>query len=166
MLVKLYTLPDLEDVLTRQKKAGVDIRRALAPEKHIVVDWVKETYDAYWASECETTFSRQPVSCFIAVENCRIHGFACHDATCKNFFGPSGVSEQCRGQGIGKALLLACLHAMKSEGYAYAIVGGVGPAEFYAKTVGAVEIKDSTPGIYRDLLKLRKKTENDMGINN
>ena len=26
--------------------------------------------------------------------------------------------------------------------------GGVGPAEFYAKTVGAVAIEGSTPGIY------------------
>jgi hypothetical protein len=48
---------------------------------------------------------------------------------------------------------LACLQAMRAEGYAYAIIGGVGPAEFYAKTVGAVEIEGSTPGIYRGQLK-------------
>jgi hypothetical protein len=37
---------------------------------------------------------------------------------------------------------------MKEMGYAYAIIGGVGPKEFYAKTVGAIEIPDSAPGIY------------------
>ena len=37
-------------------------------------------------------------------------------------------------------------------GYAYGIIGGVGPAEFYAKTVGATLIPDSTPGIYTDML--------------
>ena len=34
------------------------------------------------------------------------------------------------------------------------IIGGVGPAEFYAKIVGATIIEDSTPGMYRGLLPL------------
>ena len=153
MLVKLYTLPDVEEVLAQQRNAGVEIRRALALEKQIVVDWVKQTFQAYWASECDVTFAHQPVSCFLAVENGQLLGFACYDATCRNFFGPTGVSESCRGRGIGKALLLVCLHAMRADGYAYAIIGGVGPAEFYAKTVGAVEIEGSTPGIYGGMLK-------------
>ena len=38
------------------------------------------------------------------------------------------------------------------QGYGYAIIGGVGPAEFYAKTVGAIPIEGSEPGIYRGLL--------------
>ncbi len=153
MLVKLYTLPELEELLVQQKEAGVEIRRALAPEKNIVVDWVKNTYALYWVNECEVAFARQPVSCFIAVENAQLLGFACYDATCKNFFGPTGVKENSQGRGIGKALLLACLHAMKAEGYAYAIIGGVGPAKFYSKIVGAIEIEGSDPGIYRNLLK-------------
>ena len=52
-----------------------------------------------------------------------IVGFACYDATCMNFFGPTGVKESERGKGVGKALLLAALHAMKEQGYAYAIIG-------------------------------------------
>jgi len=153
MLVKLYTLPDVEEVLAEQRNVGVEIRRALALEKQIVVDWVKQTFQAYWASECDVAFAHQPVACFIAVENGQLLGFACYDATCRNFFGPTGVSESCRGRGIGKALLLVCLHAMRADGYAYAIIGGVGPAEFYAKTIGAVEIEGSTPGIYGGMLK-------------
>ncbi len=38
------------------------------------------------------------------------------------------------------------------EGYAYAIIGGAGPTEFYTKAVGAVAIEGSTPGIYRGVL--------------
>jgi len=49
-------------------------------------------------------------------------------------------------------LLLRSLRAMRDEGYVYAIIGGVGPAEFYEKCVGATLIEGSTPGIYRDLL--------------
>lgn len=153
MLVKLYTLPGLEDMLTEQQRTGVTIRRALVLEKHFVVDWVHEKFSPGWGNECEIAFSRQPVSCFIAVEQGQILGFACHDTTYRNFFGPTGVSEQARGRGIGKALLLVCLHAMKAQGYAYAIIGWVGPAEFYTKAVGAVEIEGSSPGIYAGILK-------------
>jgi len=59
--------------------------------------------------------------------------------------------EDEQGKGIGKALLLASLHALRNEGYAYAIIGGVGPESFYQKTVGAVLIDGSTPGIYKDI---------------
>ena len=153
MLVKLYTLPPLEPVLQQQQAAGIDIRRALANEKYLVVDWVRRNFYPNWVSECEVAFTRQPVSCFIAVEQGQLIGFACHDATYRNFFGPTGVSEQVRGRGVGKALLLACLHAMAAQGYGYAIIGWVGPAEFYTKTVGAVEIEGSDPGIYRGMLR-------------
>jgi hypothetical protein len=42
---------------------------------------------------------------------------------------------------------------MAGQGYAYAIIGGVGPVEFYAKTVGAIVIAGSQPGIYGGMLK-------------
>jgi hypothetical protein len=42
---------------------------------------------------------------------------------------------------------------MLAQGYGYAIIGGVGPAEFYTKIAGATIIEGSSPGIYRGLLK-------------
>jgi hypothetical protein len=42
---------------------------------------------------------------------------------------------------------------MAAKGYAYAIIGGAGPTEFYANAVGAVPIEGSDTGIYRDRLK-------------
>jgi len=42
---------------------------------------------------------------------------------------------------------------MREAGFVYAIIGGVGPVEFYEKCVGAKLIPDSTPGIYRYSLK-------------
>jgi GNAT superfamily N-acetyltransferase len=153
MLVKLYELPDLEPILAEQRAAGVDIRRAIAPEKHVVVEWAREHFSETWASECDVAFTNHPVSCYIAVENEQLLGFGCYEATCKDFFGPTGVLESTRGRGIGKALLIVCLHALREMGYGYAVIGGAGPTQFYEKTVGAVIIPDSTPGVYRGLLK-------------
>ena len=98
--------------------------------------------------EVEAAFKHEPPTCYIAVRGNAVLGFACYDVTCLNFFGPEGVAAGERGKGIGRALLLATLHAQRAQGYAYSIIGGVGPAEFYAKTVGAVAIAGSTPGIY------------------
>jgi len=152
MLVKLYDLPDSHETLSRLAAAGVSVRRALPPEKHKVLDWIRGNFSEAWASETDVSFARRPVSCFIAIEQKRLVGFACHDAACLNFFGPTGVDASSRGRGIGAALLLACLGDMRHHGFGYAITGGVGPADFYSKTVGAIPIEGSQPGIYRGLL--------------
>ncbi len=153
MLVRHYELPQMSARVTALHEAGIEVRRALAPEKHVVVSWVRETFGDAWASECEVSFGRLPISCFRAQRAQEVLGFACYDATAKAFFGPTGVLERERKRGIGTALLLMTLHAMAAEGYAYAIIGGVGPADFYAKTAGAVPIAGSTPGIYADFLR-------------
>ena len=152
MLVKLYDLPKVESLIKDLKDQGIAIRIAMSYEKHLVVEWVRGLFGQGWASECDVAFSNHPISCFIATEQGKILGFACYHSACKNFFGPTGVTETKRGLGAGKALCLSCLHAMAAEGYAYAIIGGVGPVEFYARTVGATTIEGSSPGIYCDLL--------------
>ncbi len=153
MLVKLYELPNHNKLIDELENQGILIRKVLPPEKHIVVNWVKDNFNQSWASECDVAISNKPVSCYIAVYNKGVLGFACYDTTCKDFFGPTGVSESARGQGIGKALLLTSLKALQEMGYAYAIIGGAGPTEFYQKICGASIIEDSTPGIYKDMLK-------------
>jgi GNAT superfamily N-acetyltransferase len=152
MLVKLYELPPLEAVLQQQLEQGILIRRAIAPEKHHILNWIRDHFSEVWVSECDTTFGHLPVGCFIAIDNGTLMGFACYDATARGFFGPTGVDEKAQGRGIGKALLLAALHDMYNQGYGYGIIGGVGPAEFYAKIVGATIIEGSSPGVYKTLL--------------
>ena len=148
MLVKLYNLPPLFPILEKNHHIGIQIRRPNSWEKATLLKWVKTNFNDRWAYECEATFITLPPSSFIAEKNNDIIGFASYDGTAKNFFGPTGVSEKARGQGIGTALLMACLHAMKEAGYGYAIIGGVGPASFYAKTVGATLIEGSNLSIY------------------
>ena len=152
MLVKLWELPPLEPAIEDAAARGVVVRRALAPEKPVVLDWMHAHFPA-WAAEVDVAFSRQPVACFVAVRDGLLIGFACHDAIAPDFFGPTAVLESARGQGLGRALALAAMHALKAQGYAYAIVGGVGPAAFYEKALGATAIPGSAPGIYAGMLK-------------
>ena len=154
MLVKLWELPPLEPALAGAAARGIVVRRALAPEKPVVLDWTRAHFAA-WAPEVDVAFARLPVACFLAVRGSEIVGFACHDAIAPDFFGPTGVAEAARGQGVGRALAVAAMHALKAQGYAYAIVGGVGPAAFYEKAFGATPIAGSTPGLYANMLTRR-----------
>lgn len=152
-LVNLSLLAADPELDARVRDAGVTIRRALAPELELVTGWVRQKFSAGWSSETTVAFARQPVSCFLATWEEKLVGFACHESIARGFFGPTGVDEAVRGQGIGHALLLASLLDLKTMGYAYAIIGDVGPSEFYERTVGATQIPNSEPGIYAGLLK-------------
>jgi len=153
MLVKLYEIQDDWSFLSEQDRLGIAIRKPIGTEKHYLVDWVREKFSDAWASETDMAFSNWPISCFVAIKGQTPIGFACYDATGLGFFGPIGVDEPYRGSSTGKALLLACLLDMKLKGYGYAIIGSIGPAEFYRKAVGAVEIPDSTPSVWKDWLR-------------
>ena len=153
LLVKLYELPPLEPALEKPKQNGVEIRRAIAPEKYLVCAFAREHFSESWASEIEVGFCHVPVGVFVATKDGRCVGFACYDTTMRGFFGPVGVDESQRNQGIGAALSLAALHAMKQDGYGYAIIGWAGPVDFYARMCGASVIENSSPGVYRGLLR-------------
>lgn len=153
LLVKLYELPALDAVLEKPKQSGVDIRRAIAPEKHLICAWARTHFSEGWASEIEVGFAQTPTGVFVATKNGKCVGFACYDATCRGFFGPVGVDKAERGSGIGAALTLTALHAMRDVGYGYAIIGAAGPVDFYARLCGATVIEGSVPGVYRGLLK-------------
>lgn len=141
MLVNLYRLPE------ETPPDGVTIARVLPPDRHRVLAWVREHFSAGWESECAQALSAQPNTCFIAKKDGACVGFACYDATARGYFGPIGVDESLRGSGIGRALLLRCLYAMREAGYGYAVIGWcTEAADFYAHTVGAIPIPDSEAG--------------------
>jgi GNAT superfamily N-acetyltransferase len=152
MLVRLYELPDAGEIYAGVEDQGITLRRARAYERHIVAAWVAEHFSPKWESEVKVALSRQPVSCYIATRDKEILGFACYETTARGFFGPTGVGEDARGTGIGKALLFKCLESLKELGHVYGVIGGVGPKEYYQKACGAVEIEGSDPGVYRDIL--------------
>jgi GNAT superfamily N-acetyltransferase len=155
MLVPLYNLDGASERIDHVGEQGITIRHAMAYERDVILDWVRRSFDkdsSCWAGECDVALSRVPASCHIATRDGELLGFACYDATAKGMFGPTGTDEKARGLGVGAALLVASLAAMRDAGYAYAVVGGVGAhvTGFYQRVVAAIEIADSEPGIYRD----------------
>ena len=153
MLVPLLKLPPCAPLIDKLRTKGVIIRCANAHEIRIITSFIEKHFSPRWADEVTVAFSRQPISLFIAIRDGVVIGFAAYECTRRSFFGPTGVAENERKKGIGKALLLACLWGLREMGYAYAIIGGAGPTEFYAKECGAVEIPESVPGVYADPLK-------------
>jgi predicted N-acetyltransferase YhbS len=149
MLVKLYDIPDDWSFIAKMQELEITVRKPIGPEIILTVQWVREKFHAAWASETQNALANKPATCFVAVKDKKLIGFACYDATALGYFGPTGVEGKYRKKGIGKALLLASLLDMKLKGYGYAIIGGVGPADYYRKTVNAVDIPDSTPGIWK-----------------
>jgi hypothetical protein len=81
MLVKLYEIKDDWSFLAEQEKRGIIIRKPIGPEKHLVIDWVKEKFSDGWASEVDMALSNRPITCFVAIHNQALIGFACYDAT-------------------------------------------------------------------------------------
>lgn len=153
LLVPLYNLPPAAPAVAALREAqGIIVRRANPFELSRTRRFIARHFTESWADEAEAAFARLPITCWIAIHEKRIVGFACVESTARAFFGPTGVDPAFRKKGIGAALLLASLEGLREMGYAYGIIGAAGPVEFYVKAVGAIPIPDSSPGIYRDLL--------------
>ncbi len=140
MLVRLHRLPPVEPALRRAQSAGVSLRRAEPADAGRYRQMVDREFEASWRGGMDAALLRREPSAFTALADGELIGFALWDIGYRGYFGPTGVAESWRGRGIGAALLLRALDEMRAHGYAYAIIGKVGPAEFYEKVCGAVLI--------------------------
>jgi len=149
LLVNLLSLPAFE----HNTHADVVLRRAQPFELTPIRQFIQQNFSTSWADEVSVGFANKPVTVFIATIDGQLVGFAAYECTRRAFFGPMGVLDQVKGRGIRRSLVLACMKGLREMGYVYGIIGAAGPIEFYQKTVGAVVIENSDPGIYRDFLK-------------
>ena len=149
LLVNLLKLPAFDTAAEQAFRVRHAQPWELTPVRH----FVETNFSRNWADEMSVGFARQPVSVFVAMIEGELVGFAAYECTRRGFFGPTGVIPAARSQGIGKALLLASLSALREMGYVYAIIGAAGPVDFYQKAVGGIVIPGSEPGIYTNRLK-------------
>ena len=158
MLVKLYQIPDPAEAEAKLLRDGVRIKRALAPDLRRIVAFTETCRYGRFADEVMAAFALQPPGCYIATRGKEIIGFACFEVTARGFFGPTAVLEEERGKGIGKALLLRSLAAMREMGYVYAIIGWPSKKAipFYEKCVNAVMIDDDTYGVYGRMIDMEE----------
>ncbi len=152
MLVNLLSLPSLTEEIERMRELDIIVRRPMPHEISKVCAFVRENFSQSWADEITVGFHNKPVSLHIAIYKGGILGFGAYECTARAFFGPTGVAEKERNRGIGRSLLIACLWGLREMGYVYGIIGGAGPTDFYRKTVKAIEIEGSAPGIFANPL--------------
>ena len=157
MLARLYDLPDPAPYLQRSAGAGFTVRRAEPWERDSLRRFIVANFQELWAAEAERAFNHTPITAYVAARGAEIAGFAVYECTRRGFFGPTGVREDLRGAGLGAALLFRCLESMREMGYAYAVIGVVGPAAFYEKVCDAFVIPGSEVGVYRPLYDMLRK---------
>ncbi len=129
-----YTFPTISSHVVRKVKHN---------DFDELVKYVEHNFSYEWSQTIKDGFKSRNPSIYIALNNeGEIIGFAAFDVykNKKCYFGPMGVSESNRINGIGYSLLHHCLKDMKEIGYEYAIIGGAGPIEFYEKACNAVVI--------------------------
>ncbi len=156
MLVKLYNIPHSHDIEKNLLKSGIRIKKALAPDRSRIIAFSRTCAKDDYSDEVKAAFSNNPITCYIATREKEIIGFACYEATARNFFGPMAVLESERKKGVGKALLLKALESMWELGYAYAMIGwptksAVG---FYKKCVDAILVDEKSSGVYKRMIEV------------
>ena len=156
MLVKLYNIPHSHDIEENLFKSGIRIKKALAPDRSRIIDFSRTCAKDDYSDEVKAAFSNNPITCYIATREKEIIGFACYEATARNFFGPMAVLESERKKGVGKALLLKALESMRELGYAYAIIGwpANSAVSFYKKCAGAIMIDEKSSGVYKRMIEI------------
>ena len=157
MLVRLYDLPSFDQYEERAARAGFTVRRAEPWDRDAFRRFVTDEFGALWAVEADRAFNHSPITAYLALDASDMAGFAVYECTRRGFFGPTGVRADLRSRGVGAVLLFHCLEAMREKGYAYAVIGGVGPIEFYEKVSGAFVIPGSEVSVYQSLYEMMQK---------
>lgn len=118
---------------------GFSIGRARPTEVAAVAAFAAREFGGAWDVEASRAGRRDPPGLFLARRSGEIVAFAAHSGLNREwgFFGPMGTAASCRGSGVGRALLLACLRDLRAAGHREAVIPWVGPVEFYERVVGA-----------------------------
>lgn len=123
----------------RVRELGYEIRRAAADELALVAA-ARAEFGGAWPFELAAALGARPAGVHVALREGTYCAFAAHDGNNRGlgWFGPTGTWPAHRGQGLGEALLLACLVDVAVE-HERCEVAWIGPRPFYDKVAGVVE---------------------------
>ncbi|HUJ58106.1 MAG TPA: GNAT family N-acetyltransferase, partial [Kofleriaceae bacterium] len=115
---------------------GYEIRRA-RPDERALCDAVAAEFGGAWPFELERALGHRPCGVHVARRDGAYCAFAAHDGNNRGlgWFGPTGTWPAHRGQGLGEALLVACLVDVAAD-HAQCEVAWIGPRPFYDKVAG------------------------------
>ena len=113
---------------------GYEIRRARADETALFTA-VRDEFGGAWPFELARAAEHANVH--VAIKDERYCAFAAHDGNNRGlgWFGPTGTWPAHRGQGLGEALLLACLVDVAID-HDHCEIAWIGPRPFYDKVAG------------------------------
>jgi mycothiol synthase len=117
-------------------RRGYEVRRA-RPDETELCTAVAAEFGGAWPFELERALAFDPPGVHVAVKDGAYCAFAAHDGNNQGlgWFGPTGTWPAHRGQGLGEALLLACLVDVATA-HARCEVAWIGPRPFYEKAAG------------------------------
>lgn len=112
LLVNLLEIPQPREAELRLLEEGVRVQRALAPDRSEIAAFAETCSDEDYSDEVRAAFANQPATCYIAVKERKLVGFACFEATARDFFGPMAVTNALRKRGVGggAAAQVSCIH--------------------------------------------------------
>jgi GNAT superfamily N-acetyltransferase len=118
---------------------GYTIRRARSDERALV-DAVAALSGGAWPFEIARALGAEPPGVHVATKDGAYAAFAAHDGNNRGlgWFGPTETWPAHRGQGLGAALLLACLVDVAAH-HARCEIAWIGPRAFYDKIAGIVD---------------------------
>jgi mycothiol synthase len=129
-----------EELARALRGRGYDMRRARADERELLAA-VQAEFGGAWPFELARALGHEPPGVHVAVAADGAYcGFAAHDGNNRGlgWFGPTGTWPAHRGQGLGEALLMACLVDVAIE-HPRCEVAWIGPRPFYEKVAGIVD---------------------------
>ena len=128
-----------EELAAAARTRGYEIRRA-RPDERALLDAVQSEFGGAWPFELERALAFEPPGVHVALVDGSYCAFAAHDGNNRGlgWFGPTGTWPAHRGQGLGEALLLACLVDV-ADHHPRCEVAWIGPRPFYEKVAGIVD---------------------------
>jgi mycothiol synthase len=125
------------ELVERAAAAGYEVRRARAGERAALCAAIDKEFGGGWPYEVERALGYEPAAVHVATRAGAYCAFAAHDGNNRGlgWFGPTGTWPAHRGNGLGEALLMACLLDISAE-RSQCEVAWIGPRPFYEKVAG------------------------------